>query len=336
MKILIVGCGSIGRRHAKNLKELGAEVIGTDTSSESRKWIEENLEIKTFDNLEVGLKDRPDAVFVCTPPSSHIKIAEKAIKTGAHVFIEKPISDSLAGIEELEKLAKTEGKVVQIGYNLRYIPGLAKIKEMIETEEYGKALSARVIFAQSLPYWRPEIDYTKGYTGKKEHGGGIILEASHELDYICWLLGTPIRLSCFARKVSSLKVNTEDTADIIVDFEGGPVANIHLDFIRQNYTRNCEIVCEKATIGWELGWKASTSDVKLWTFDPKNPEKIKCEKIFSAPWEVNEMYKEEVKAFIKSIKEKTEPSPGIRDARLALDLVFKSLESSEKGKVMKI
>ena len=151
MKFLVIGCGSIGRRHAKNLLSLGHKVIATDVSADGRKKAEAELGIKTFPSLAAALAQKPDAALVCTPPSTHIELAKKALLSGCHAFIEKPVSDSLGGIDALEKLAKMKKKKVQIGYNLRFAPGLAKLKELLDSGKYGKVLSGRVIFAQYLP-----------------------------------------------------------------------------------------------------------------------------------------------------------------------------------------
>jgi predicted dehydrogenase len=336
MDILVIGCGSIGRRHIKNLLGLGHKVTATDVSADSRKAAGAALGVVVVETTEAGLALKPQAVLICTPPSTHLELAAKAINAGAHVFIEKPVSDTPDGIGSLEKLAAKKGKMVQVGYNLRYVPALVKLKRALEAGTYGKALSARVIFAQYLPYWRPGTDYRQGYTGKKRFGGGIILEASHELDYICWLLGKPVKLSCAARKVSSLDVDTEDTADILVDFESGALANVHLDFVRQDYKRGCGIECEKATLVWKLGWRSGRSTLEARSFDPARPEAIKSEMLLDVPWNANDMYVEEMKSFVSAIGAGRKPSPGLREGELALRLALKALESSEKGKIVKL
>lgn len=336
MDILVIGCGSIGRRHIKNLLALGHRVAATDASADSRKWAAENLGVQVFENADAGLAQKPQAALICTPPSTHLELAEKAVKAGAHVFIEKPVSDALGGIARLERLAAGKGRAVQVGYNLRHVPGLVKLKEALDSGAYGRALSARVICAQYLPYWRPETDYRKGYTGKKEFGGGAILEASHELDYICWLLGKPVKVACAARKVSSLEVDTEDTAGILIDFEGGALANVHLDFVRQDYARGCEMHCEKATLVWRLEWRSGRSTLEERTFDPAHPERIKSRMLLDVPWDANDMYVEEMKAFVEAAEGRRKASPALQEGALALRLALRALESSEKGRTVKV
>lgn len=336
MKFLVIGCGSIGRRHAKNLLALGQKVIATDVDAASRKRLEQESGIRAHLSLHAALAEKPDAALVCTPPGTHLALAKKAVLAGCHVFIEKPLSNSLSGIDAIAALAKKRGKVAQVGYNLRFAPGLAKLKEILVSGKYGKALSARAIFAQYLPYWRPGTDYRKGYTGKKKYGGGIILEASHELDYACWLLGRPKKVACLARRVSWLEVDTEDNADVLLEFRSGATANVHLDFVRQDYERGCEVMCEKGTLIWKLGWKSGRNTLELRGFNPKHPERISSEMLLDAPWETNDMYVDEMRAFASAIKGARMQGAGIADGKLALKIALSALESSKKGKAVKV
>jgi predicted dehydrogenase len=295
MKFLVCGCGSIGKRHIGNLLELKQEVIGMDTIANSRELAKLTFNIPVVATFEEGLDMIPNAVLICTPPSSHVELAKKALHYHLHVFIEKPISDTLEGLISLQEAASEAKKVVQIGYNLRYIPRLLEIKQILESGKMGKVLSARVIFGYYLPYWRPQIDYRQCYTGQKKHGGGIVLEASHELDYISWLLGKPKTIVSIAKKASSLEIDTEDTADILVEYPNEVIANIHLDFLRKDYTRGCEIVCENGILEWNI----------------------------KHPLEVGKTYVEEMKAFISAIEGKPDKNAAtINDGRTALEIAM--------------
>lgn len=335
MKFLVIGCGSIGRRHAKNLKSLGHEVLVCDLAEENRKWAAKELGAKTFADAASAYGEKPNGAFVCTPNHTHLPSATAALEAGCHVFIEKPISHTLDGIDALAALASKMNRQVQIGFNMRFTPGMRKLKEVLLSEKYGKALSARVIVSQYLPYWRPDSDYRKSYTGKKSMGGGIILEATHELDYLCWLLGKPTQIACFARKVSSLEVDTEDTAEIMIDFAGGSVAGIHMDFVRQDYCRGCEIICEKGTLVWQFEWKGKKNRLEARTFDVKG-QKIVSEFLCDEPFEANDMYLNEAREFADAVSGKRKASPTIADGKLALQMGLASLESSEKGKAIKL
>lgn len=320
VKIIVVGCGSIGRRHLKNILSLGHEVAGVDLSEEYRKWVEENLEVKTYGDLEEAIKiETPEACFVCTPPSTHIPIAKKAIEHGIHVFVEKPLSNSLEGVDELIKAAKERKLKIAIGYNLRFNKGIAKLKELVDSGKIGKVCYSRLIVGQYLPDWRPWQDYRKSYTAKKSLGGGIILDASHELDYARWIFGEPKAVTCVAKKVSSLDVETEDNADILIEFKKGSVGNVHLDFVRRDYRRGCEVVGEKGTL--ELFFNDKI--VLL------NPEK-KGEEVFDVKEDVNFMYIEEEKQFLECIEKGGEPVVNAEEGKRSLQLALDAKQSAKE------
>ncbi len=326
MKIIVVGCGSIGRRHIKNLLSLGHKVAGADLNDEYRRWAEENLKVKTYgDAVEAIKSEKPIACFVCTPPSSHIEIAQKAVENGLHVFIEKPISSSLKGIDMLIKAANKKNLRIAVGYNLRFSKGIMKLKELIDSAAIGKPLYARIVVAQYLPDWRPWQDYKNSYTAKKSLGGGIILDGSHEIDYARWLFGEVMKVTCVAKKISNLDVETEDTADIIYEFKNGAIANIHLDFVRRDYKRGCELVGEKGSLDFIFG------ESVVW-IDGETKER----KIFDIKEDHNETYVRETIDFIEAIKKGREPQITIEDGRKSLILALEAKRAAEEGKTIVI
>src|ERR1039458_5195615 len=134
-RVLVVGCGSIGRRHARNLKALVVRQLGCcDTNAEALKQCCEELNGETFaDYGEALQKFRPDIVLICTPPVYHVEEALAALQAPAHVFIEKPLSHESFGIQALIAEARRRDRNVQIGYNMRFHPGLQILKELIDS-----------------------------------------------------------------------------------------------------------------------------------------------------------------------------------------------------------
>src|ERR1035437_3886387 len=129
-RALVVGCGSIGRRHARNLESLGVRQLGfCDTSPETLKECREELSGEIFADYDEALrKFRPDLVLICTPPVYHVEEALAALQARAHVFIEKPLSHELGGIQALIAEARRNDRNVQVGYNMRFHPGLQILK----------------------------------------------------------------------------------------------------------------------------------------------------------------------------------------------------------------
>jgi predicted dehydrogenase len=292
--VLVAGSGSIGRRHMRNLRELGVERIAACDPQPGRlEPMASELGVTPFADFEEALaKARPDLVFVCTPPVAHVPQSLSALRAGAHVFIEKPLSGSVAGVEELAAEAKLSGRMVQIGYNLRFHPGIKKLKEVVDSGTIGRVLWAGAQVGSYLPDWRPWQDYRQTYSARQDLGGGIILDASHELDYVTWLLGQPSELLCMAGKVSRLAVDVEDCATILLRFPSGAQADVHLDFVQRAYMRTCTLAGEEGSAAWDY----MSNEVRTYDSRTKKWDNWKYE------FEANDMYVAEVKDFLRCVE----------------------------------
>lgn len=321
-RALVVGAGSIGQRHLKNLKTLGVqELIACDPDGQRLKAVAE-LHVTGFadfaESLSVG---EPDLVFICTPPVFHVAQAIEALKMGAHVFIEKPLSDRLEKVDYLIEEASRRNRVVQVGYNLRFNPGIKRLKQLIDDSVIGKVLWARLEVGQYLPDWRPSQDYRENYSARRDLGGGIVLDASHEIDYAIWLLGKPLKVACMAAKVSQLEVDVEDCATLLLRFETGVQADIHLDFVQRSYTRCCKVVGELGTIEWDY----SNREIKV--FDSATGL---CE-TRTYDFEANDTYVAELEHFLDCIDNNRNPMVDLRQGKLVLEVALAAKAAAGDG-----
>ena len=325
MKFVIIGCGSIGERHLRNLQALSAgEIFAFDKDIKRLAIIEEKYQVRVSTNLEDFLDDQVDALVICVPPSLHVPYALRGIECNCHLFIEKPLSHDLENVDILLEQAQAEDLIISVGYNFRFHPGLRLVKQLIDHNKIGKILGARVEAGQYLPDWHPWQDYREMYTAKKELGGGIILDGSHEIDYIRWLVGEVNEVSCFAGKLSNLEVETEDTAEIILRFNNGAIAGIHLDFVQRVYSRSCKIIGEEGTIIWDyLG-----REVGVFSAQTGSWERTKIE------YEANDMYVEEMRHFIRCIRKEETPIVDGTSAKRVLEIASAAKESSRKRRVI--
>ena len=323
-RALVVGCGSIGRRHAKNLKSLGLRGLAfCDTNVEALQQCRKDVEGELFSNYGEALGSfKPDLVLVCTPPVYHVEEALLALRARAHVFIEKPLSHESSGVEILIAEARRHDRSVQIGYNLRFHPGLQILKELIDSGKIGRVLWLNVEAGQYLPDWRPWQNYRESYSARKELGGGIILDGSHELDYICWLLGRPTEVSCRAEHLSGLEVNVEDSAWIYLTFPERRRAELHLDFVQRTYTRTCKVVAETGTALWDF-----TSQEVRW-FSADEPGWHSIPYVFEA----NDMYVAEMRHFLESLGRGTGPLIDLEQGRDLIRVVEAAKKSSSEGR----
>jgi len=323
-RVLIVGCGSIGRRHATNLKSLGVAQLGfCDTSQEALRQCREELHGEIFTDYAEALKEfRPDIALICTPPVYHVEQALAALQARAHVFIEKPLSHESSGIQVLIDEARRRDRNVQVGYNMRFQPGLKILKKLIDSGTIGRVLWLSAEVGQYLPDWRPWQNYRESYSARHELGGGIILDGSHELDYICWLLGRPTEVTCRAEHLSSLDVDVEDSAWIYLSFPERRRAELHLDFVQRAYTRTCKVVGETGTALWdfsvpEVRWLSAEQPV--WNTIPY-------------AFEANDMYVAEMVHFLESLGSRTGPMVDLEQSRDVIRVVEAAKKSSEEGK----
>jgi predicted dehydrogenase len=321
--VLVVGAGSIGRRHMANLRTLGTRrLAATDPDAGRLKPVVEELSVQAFAELQEALRVfKPEVVFICTPPVCHVEQALCALRSGADVFIEKPLSDRLDGVTALKAEAAKLGRVVQVGYNLRFNPGIQTLKRLVEEHVAGRILWARAEVAQYLPDWRPWQDYRQSYTARRELGGGIILDASHEIDYIVWLLGPPRELICMAGQVSGLEVNVEDCATVLIRLQSGAQADIHMDFAQRTPSRSCVLAGDRARLEWEH----AQNQVRILRPEVA-PEVIKYD------FESNQMYIAEVEDFFSCVQSRMIANHGLAEAELTLEVALAALASASEKK----
>ncbi len=323
MKFLVIGCGSIGKRHISNLLKLGFTDVCVFDSNKS-------LLEKTRKDLKVCIQTslsfkEIQCTLICTPPNSHISLAKKALRAGSHVFIEKPLSNSLKDISEIEKLAKKYALQIFVGYVFRMDKGLHRIKKMLDKDFIGKIVSFDAYEGWYLPNWRPWQDHTKSYTGSKK-SGGIILDGSHEINYLQWLGGDIKEVFSYYRSVPHLDVKSEGLAEILLKFKSNAIGRIHLDFINPEYNRHCEIIGEKGSIKWDFAKKT----IEVRKYKSKRISKIKYEK------NTNCMYLEEIKYVTGCINGQDNHLLKLSDAINTLKASLAAKESGRKNRPKKI
>jgi glutamate-1-semialdehyde 2,1-aminomutase/spore coat polysaccharide biosynthesis protein SpsF len=332
-RTLVVGCGSIGRRHSRNLKSLGMRQLGfCDTSPQALKQCREELGGEIFsDYAEALQKFRPEIVLICTPPVYHVQEARAALQAHAHVFIEKPLSHESSGIQALISEARHRDRVVQIGYNMRFHPGLRILKDLVDSGKLGRILWLNVEAGQYLPDWRPWQHYRESYSGRQELGGGIILDGSHELDYICWVLGRPTEVTCRAEHLSSLDVDVEDSAWIYLSFPERRRAELHLDFVQRAYTRTCKVVGETGTALWDF----NVQEVRWFSAEKPSAEPVGWNSI-PYVFEANDMYVAEMVHFLETLGGGTGPMVDLAQSRDVIKVVEAAKKSSAEGRPQRL
>lgn len=312
LKILIAGCGSIGKRHASVLTSLGvSDIWAYDPSAEQlQSLIKESPGVKPCDSFEDGLANNPDAVFILTPTRLHIAAAIQAVKANCHVFLEKPLSDSLEGVDELAGIAAENNKKVMVGFCFRYHEGLLKAKKLVQSGEIGRLVSIRALMGEHFPEVRP--DYKKTYYAK--YSGAF--ELVHDLDLAIWFADRKVKNSYGVfGPFSDIGIEAPDTVEILVEFEDRCAATVHLDFFQIPRRRMIELIGTEGVLVVEF---ASWDNYTLSIF---NKRKNEWESSTEATTR-NDMFKAEDKEFLQAIVENKPIICGIEEARKSLEVVM--------------
>ncbi|HVS36731.1 MAG TPA: Gfo/Idh/MocA family oxidoreductase, partial [Gemmataceae bacterium] len=251
-RFLVLGCGSIGKRHLGNLLSAGAgEVFGFDVRADRAEEVRRQYGVTAFTDLEQAFSTRPDVVLVTAPTSFHVPLALQAAERGCHLFIEKPLSHSRDGVDQLLEVIRRKNLITLVGCNMRFHPGLMLVKRLVDEGAVGRIVAVRAEVGQYLPDWHTYEDYRQGYSARKVLGGGTILDAIHEISYTRWLMGPVHSVACFAGKLSHLEIETEDTAAVLVRYASGSLGEIHMDYVQRTYSRSCRVIGDGGTIHWD-------------------------------------------------------------------------------------
>lgn len=250
MKVLVVGTGSIGKRHISNLIRLGSEVFAHSYRATEGISSFSHPKVQLVKNLRDALQADFDAVVIANRSDLHIDIALEAAKAGKNLFIEKPLSVSMAGAEDLLKLVEEHTLVVETGFMLRCHPNLLWIKQYLANNSIGDLMYLRASVGQWLPNWRPGTDHRTGYGAFRKTGGGVIFDLIHELDVVSWLAGNVVDVNAMTRYVETLEIETEAIAQISLRLDSGALAQVHLDYVRPLYGRDLEIVGTQGVLYW--------------------------------------------------------------------------------------
>jgi predicted dehydrogenase len=297
MKIAIIGCGSIGQRHARNLHELGIkDLLLVDSQIERTASVASELDAKVFDVAAKAYEEKPEVAVICAPTSMHLRLAQEALQNNCHLFIEKPLSDSMDGVLPFVNAAEARKRVMLVGYNFRFDPIVNQVQEWLSQGKIGRVTSARFHFGSYLPWRHPWEDYRSGYGARRDLGGGAILDAIHELDIALLLFGKPEVIYCAGGKYSDLEMDAEDLAEILMSYPN-KIVSVHLDFIERPAARWYEIIGTQGRIEADLFSRTAKY------FDGEKRQWTACDKCGT----LEESYKSEMQHLLDCVAGKAKP-----------------------------
>lgn len=342
MKVLLIGLGSAGQRHMRNLKKILGENVEfmAYRVRKLNRFFDDNLNvvegqsvteayhIREFDDLKPALDEKPDIAIISNPNSMHIECALEAARRGIDIFLEKPVSDTLEGVEELQKTAREKQIILYVGYQMRLHPCIKKFKRDIEKNRVGRIVSVNCHMGELITKMHKYEDYRRMNEAKKSTGGGVVLCQIHELDYLYWIFGSPKTVYSIGGKYSDLEIEVEDAATTLCKYEKDgyeyPVM-IHQDFLQSPAVRKCKVVGTKGQIEMDL----LQNEYTLYT-----EEVVKEERFVN--FVRNDMFLEEMRIFLNYVKERKQESLTLQEGIGSLKMALAIKESMVSGSIVAI
>lgn len=325
--ILILGSGSAGQRHAKNLASLGCHISAMDPRSDRLEDIAKAVEIRgAYQTLEEALQGsgKIDGFAVTSPPAFHVEQSITALERGIPVFLEKPVSPDESSARKLQEIVKRTGTPLLLGYTYRWWPPLKKVWDLLKSHMVGKLRHVTFVMSAHLADWHPWENYWDFFMASKDLGGGALLDESHWIDLMFWFLGKPDRLIARIDKISDLKIDSDDNVDMVIIYRDGPHVTMHLDLYGRPHQKYIRFVGEEGTI--------------LWTIDPNRvsvgEDMAEVWKAYDYDCERNDMFMGVDQEFIEILQGAPVKTCGIKNGVEVLRFIETARKSHSTGQMI--
>ena len=322
--ILIVGYGSIGRRHFQNAQRLGWSDIRLLRTSRNRVGaFETPAGARAYAELDSAISDQPFAAIVANPSSLHAMTASRLLQARIPVLLEKPVSATIQEARDVAALAAECGIPCSVAYCFRYHPLYRSLHDLAAAGVLGRIFHARSWWASYLPSWHPWEDFRISYAARSELGGGVVRTLDHEMDMLRWLLGQPRNVIASAGSLGGLGLDVEDTADMIFRFETGVEAQCHVSFARRDLSRGMSLVGERASA--TLDWSGGTLTVA-------DDRSVLDQKRIPPDFDLNQIYTEMLHEALQNFGAAAPRAPiPVANGVAALEMALAALESNRMG-----
>jgi predicted dehydrogenase len=326
-RALLIGSGSIGRRHLQVIREILPQALVTLLRQPNPPELEAELATqfdRVVSDFGAALDPPPDFAVIATPAPTHVDFARALAEAGIPMLLEKPLSDESTGCAELARICRAKRLTVLVGYTLRYHPGFQALAERIAGGAIGRPLSARAEVGQYLPDWRPDTNYRQSVSARRVLGGGALLELSHEIDLVRSLFGMPLSVVASLDRLGDLEIDVEDTVEMISHHEHSGqrmVASVHLDLLQRPARRKFTVAGTDGTL--ELDFIAG----QLLLHRSDGSSDIP----FPAVAHRNQLYAAELDDLLASMRSGRAPRVGLDDGIETLQIIEAARRSASTG-----
>jgi predicted dehydrogenase len=300
MRVLIIGLGSIAKKHILSLRKINPHV--EIYAFKRFVTLEEDNIIHIYSYKQIKQLS-PLFIIISNPTNVHYDTLKEIYKFNIPLFIEKPLFH-LKGEQELKLVELIEkNNSTYIACNLRFHKGILEMKKLLQ----GKRVEEVNSYCGSyLPNWRANVDLKDVYSANKEQGGGVHIDLIHELDYIVWIFGEPVQTKHTFSNVSSLDITAYDYANYLCSYKNFNV-NVVLNYYRKDTKRTFEVLTDEGT------YLLNLLENKIW---------FNKQEIYSKPIEIMDLYEDQMRFFIDNAIDKKNTFNTISEGYKVLDLCF--------------
>ncbi len=254
MKIAVVGTGSVGRRHLRNLLALGCHEVFAVSVHQGRTELDlDGTVVPCVADYDVALA-AGDAVVIANPTSLHRSYLEMALAAGRHVYLEKPVSAQATGMPELDALARQRGLTIAVGTQFRFNAALNYLKTCLQQGALGDALNVMAYSGEHIGDYHPNENYRESYAARAELGGGILLTQIHQLDYLNWLFGPFATVQAWETPMPDLGIDVEACVSYVLAPATGsrtqPRVQGHLNYVQRPKSTGMIVNCRNGQLKW--------------------------------------------------------------------------------------
>lgn len=324
-RVLIVGLGSIGRRHARLLSgRTDVELHICDTVPENRSQtlgLLLNSPAGTYSVFSEAIKAKPDIAFICVPNHLHVPLGLQAIEEGVDVFVEKPISDSLDAARNLVDAAESSGRFLQVGYMLRLDEGLCKLKKIVETGGVGNLVGGRAMIGTYITLLNAKSP------DRINQLNSLIVDYTHELDFIRWFFGDVTDVMAMSSQIGDMGLKPQPNVfQMILKMNNGALVQVHMDYVQFPQRRLFEIYGDRGTLIYDF----MSGEIRHFRFQ----QEYKWEDMSVAPimerWD--DLFRKEHEAILSARANGAAPLVSGSDGLRALEIAERAIMIADRAK----
>ncbi len=323
LKTLVVGCGSIGQRHARLLADrddVAVALCDRDPKqlAAARKVADA---VETHADYKTAIAQKPDAVFVCTPNRYHKRVAVAALEAGADVFCEKPLAHTFEAGRAIAVAAAKAKRVVHVGYLLRFHPMVQRMQQIVESGAIGNLVSGRAMVGTYFTLQAARSDY------RLDEPNALVFDYSHELDLLGLFFGAPKHVVATKAHLGDLEIKPDPNLfSIIVRFKSGAVASVHMDYIQQPQRRSLELYGDRGHLFADF----IDGQVRHYEHDREGYHSYPC------TLGRDDMFRAQLDAFLRAVRTTREAPVSVRDALRALKMAEAAVASAARKQWVRI